>query len=86
MMPMEQGDKIDQLATMIKGEFDSLRKEMDERFESVDKKFENLEEKMTNEFMSVRRGIDFLADRIQNHEVRIEVLEEKTGISMPTQV
>ncbi len=70
---MQSGDKIDELATMIKGEFDSLREEI----KTVDVKFDELRDEMKNEFMSVRRGIDFLADRIEDHEKRIAVLEEK---------
>lgn len=70
----------EELARMIKVGFDHV----DERFEQVDKRFEQVDEQLKQIKKDVgiiktqtERRDDYAVDRIEEHEKRITVIEEK---------
>ncbi len=61
-------DSFEKLGTLIVGEIQDLREEMNERFESIDKHFINLEVEM-------RSGFDETKKILDRHDTRIAALE-----------
>jgi uncharacterized coiled-coil DUF342 family protein len=81
----EKVDSFDRLATLIVGEIQDLREEINERFEKVDQQFEKVDqrfEKVDQELVNIkiemRNGFDETKKIIDRHDTRISALEYKS--------
>lgn len=92
----EKIDSFDGLATLIVGEIQDLRAEMNDRFERVDEKLENADQRfgeierelknikheLVNTHVEMHSGFDETKKIIERHDTRISALEYKAfGIS-----
>lgn len=64
---------LDTLAGMIKTGFDDVHA----RIEKVETEIANVRDDMQAGFASVHRRIDFLAERIEDHETRLTKIEHE---------